>query len=128
MGNYHVNANFKEKSGLVETNLNLISFKEDDSHIVYAAALDLSGYGKTEEEAIESFKEALEEFVRYTMAKNTIYIELARLGWNVSGKDKKVAHPPSFETLQEKNPQFQHMIESVPHTVIRQPMRIPQYA
>ncbi len=128
MSNYRVNANFKEKGVPIETNLNLISFQEDGTHIVYSAALDMSGYGKTELEAIESFKLALEEFVRYTMAKNTMFKELTRLGWNIRGKDQKTAHPPSFETLQEKNPQFQHMIESVPHTIIRQPMRIPQYA
>ncbi|HYM20378.1 MAG TPA: hypothetical protein VEW28_05160 [Candidatus Kapabacteria bacterium] len=128
MANYKVQAHFHEKGVPIETNLNLISFQEDGNHIVYSAAMDMSGYGKTEQEAIESFKLALEEFVRYTMAKNTIFKELARLGWNVSGKEKKTAHPPSFETLQEKNPEFKHMIESVPHTVIRQPMRIPQYA
>ena len=125
MANYKVNAQFREHGIPIETNLNLVSFQEDGTYIVYSAALDMSGYGKTEQEAIESFKLALEEFVRYTMAKNTIFKELERLGWKVSGKERKTAQPPSFETLQEKNPVFKHMIESVPHTIIRQPMRIP---
>ncbi|MBS1902140.1 MAG: hypothetical protein JSS75_00355 [Bacteroidetes bacterium] len=128
MSNYRVNAQFKEQGVAVETNLNLISFQEDGTYIVYSAAMDMSGYGKTESEALESFKIALEEFVRYTMAKKTIFEELARLGWSISGKTKKTAFPPSFETLQERNPHFQQIIESVPHTVIRQPIRIPQYA
>jgi hypothetical protein len=128
MSEYRVNAHFNEKSALIETDLTLISFIEDDTHIVYSAALDLTGYGKTEAEAKASFEIALEEFVRYTTAKNSIFKELTRLGWKVSGKAQKTALPPSFETLQERNPQFQHTVESVPHTIIRQPMRIPQYA
>lgn len=128
MSNYKVRATFEEQGIPIETTLHLISFEEDGNHIVYSAAMDMTGYGKSEAEAIKSFEITLEEFVRYTMAKNTMYNELERLGWSISGKNQKTAKPPSFEMLQQKNPEFQHMIESIPHTMIRQSMRIPQYS
>lgn len=49
--------------------------------IIYSPALDLSGYGNTINEAKESFKIALEEFIRYTLNENTFNDVMKKLGW-----------------------------------------------
>ena len=75
----------KVKKGLVTVNVSvpLLSFKEDDTFIVYSPALDVSGYGDTEEEARKSFEITLEEFINYTLNKKTFQSELTRLGWKI---------------------------------------------
>jgi len=75
----------KVKKGLVTVNVSvpLLSFKEDDTFIVYSPALDVSGYGDTEEEARKSFELTLEEFINYTLNKKTFQSELTRLGWKI---------------------------------------------
>src|SRR5690606_9995731 len=74
----------------IKTDLSLISFVEEGTHIIYSPALDLSGYGNSEEEAKESFQVVLQEFLSYCMNKKTLYTELERLGWSIK-RNKK--HP-----------------------------------
>ncbi len=62
----------------------LIEFKEGDVFILFAPALDISGYGKTEEEAQQSFEVVFEEFIEYTVKKHTLHKELKRLGWKAT--------------------------------------------
>lgn len=52
----------KEK---INSELAIFLFKEDDNYIAYSPALDLSGYGKTEEEARNSFNIVLKEYFDY---------------------------------------------------------------
>ena len=80
----------------------VLIFKEDSNTIAFCPVLDLSGYGRTEKEAKESFEIALDEFLEYTTKKKTIYTELKRLGWAVSGKGKKVT-PPMWQDLLDKS-------------------------
>jgi len=49
----------------VHVNVPLILFEEDGAQIVYCPALDVSGYGKDETEAKQSFEVSLGEFFRY---------------------------------------------------------------
>ena len=50
---------------LIKVNLSLIEFEEDGCQIVYCPALDVSGYGKSEYEAMKSFTVSLGEFFHY---------------------------------------------------------------
>ncbi len=84
-----------------EVILSLFSFVDDNVHIIYSPAFDLSGYGNTEEEAKHSFEISLEEFMRYTNNKGTFYDELKRLGWEV--KKKKSFKAPKLNTLLDSN-------------------------
>ncbi|MCK5136283.1 MAG: hypothetical protein KAR19_10895 [Bacteroidales bacterium] len=85
--------------------LSLVSFNEGEVTIIYSPALDISGYGKTESEARNSFKISLEEFVRYTLNKGTFDQELDKLGWKVSKKKtgKKYQQPHFDELLRSKD-------------------------
>ena len=46
----------------ISSELAIFLFKEDDNFIAYSPALDLFGYGKTEEEARSSFNVVLKEY------------------------------------------------------------------
>ena len=59
--------------------LSLISFEEDGAKIVYCPALDISGYGNSEQDANDSFAISLEEFFSYTTHKGTFNDELRRM-------------------------------------------------
>jgi hypothetical protein len=89
----------------ISMSLPLIEFEEDGSQIIYCPALDVSGYGKDEAEAKQSFEIVLQEFFRYTLNKKTFFNELIRLGWKVK-KGHKPMTPPQMCDLLETNENF----------------------
>ncbi|MDM1458257.1 hypothetical protein HX025_16625 [Myroides odoratimimus] len=76
-----VSLRFTNKAGSVVASISVLSFKEDNTFIVYTPQLDISGYGNTYEEALNSFENSLEMFLDYTTNKNTLYKTLSDLGW-----------------------------------------------
>ena len=93
---------YRDGHNWINVKLSLIEFEENGLHFVYSPALDLTGYGKTEEEAKESYNLAMEEFIKYTTNKETVYQELERLGWTIS-KKKKVKAPSLSALLQSRS-------------------------
>jgi len=99
--------NFKASLGsgkgeALKVNLVLLHFLDDKAnHIVYSPHLDLSGYGKTDEEAKESFAIALEDFFDYTLKKKTLNKVLKDLGWSFKHvkKPKKLTAPVMSEMI-----------------------------
>jgi len=93
---------YRDGRNWVNVKLSLIEFEEDGLYFVYSPALDLTGYGKTEVEAKESYNIAMEEFLTYTTHKETVFEELERLGWTIS-KKKKISAPSLPELLQSRS-------------------------
>jgi hypothetical protein len=112
-----------EKDG-VAVRVPLIIFNEDDNQIVYCPALEVSGYGKTEEEAKQSFETSLSAFFEYTIHKNTITDELKRLGWTIRGKHKP-AYPPSMLHLLENNDNFSRIFNEHNFRKVDKQIEIP---
>jgi len=80
--------------------LNIVSFKDGDTQILYAPALEVYGYGNDLAEAKKSFEVCFREFINYTHNKNTFEDELARLGWKIKGpKNKKRYTTPVLSEL-----------------------------
>jgi hypothetical protein len=94
-------AHYNDAKHSVNVKLSLIEFEEDGLFFVYSPALDLTGYGKTHEEARDSYNVAMEEFIKYTTNKKTTAEVLANLGWNVS-KKKRISAPSLSELLQSR--------------------------
>jgi len=83
-----------------DVSLDLIIFLENDTQIVYCPPLEVYGYGNDEKEAQESFKISLAEFFKYCTNKNTLRMELKRLGWQMKkSKTKPMVPPPITELL-----------------------------
>ncbi|MBW8334859.1 MAG: hypothetical protein K0M40_22775 [Prolixibacteraceae bacterium] len=92
------------KDGYFKVNLPLIRFEEDGCKIAYCPALDVSGYGNSAEEALESFKISLSEFFRYVTNKKTFEREMERMGWTIShNKHKEMTPPPMTKLLQDND-------------------------
>lgn len=87
---------YKDGHNWIDVKLSLIEFEEEGLHFIYSPALDLTGYGKTEDAAKESYNLDMEEFLKYTSNKKTVFQELERLGWTIS---KKNVTAPSLSAL-----------------------------
>jgi hypothetical protein len=107
----------------VEVNLSLIIFEDDGKVVVYCPALDISGYGLNEREAIESFKVSLGEFFLYTLQKKTFLSELKKLGWTIS--KSKTMMPPAMSKLLKQNANFSNIFNNYPFKKINEQISIP---
>lgn len=106
-----VNAKYSNGNQNVEVNLSIFLWEENNVHFIYAPALDLTGYGNTIIDAKENFNCVLEDYIRYTSNKKTIFKELEKLGWLVN-KPKKRVIAPDFEDLLKDNKHFNDLFRT----------------
>ncbi|MDR0509754.1 MAG: hypothetical protein LBH06_01505 [Rikenellaceae bacterium] len=99
---------FRDKQIIV--NLFVIQFEDDNCRIAYCPALNVYGYGKSEEEARSSFEVNLAEFFDYAIKKKTLECELESLGWSAS-KGKKFTSP-DFSSLLQSNKQLKNIMNT----------------
>jgi hypothetical protein len=109
----------------IDVNLSMIIFEEDGSHIVYCPALDVSGYGISEDEAMKSFTQCLSEFFHYTTNKKTFHTELTRMGWKIKKSKIQKMTPPLMVDLLQSNENFSRIFNNHPFRKIDQPVAIP---
>lgn len=122
---------YKNTKGIVDVKLLIVHFiDENDVHIVYSPHLDLSGYGNNLNEAKESFKISLEDFVDYTLKKKTLGSVLSKLGWELKGtmkKPKKVL-APSITSVIKDNDYVSEIFDKYPVDTYHQNVGIPAFA
>ena len=111
----------------VTINVALVNFEEDSIHYSFIPSFDLIGYGKTESEAEESLKVILDEFLRYTINKNTLIPELKRLGWNVKSKRKPMT-APQLSDLVNTNDQLKEILNNKPFSTSNYEVNLPAFA
>lgn len=85
----------------IEITVPVVVFKDEEDGIWYAhcPVLDVTGYGKTKEEAKDSFEIVLDETIGYMLEHGTLDSELKRLGW---GKTQGRPTPPDMSKLLKK--------------------------
>jgi hypothetical protein len=127
MKNLNFSGQLTNKQNELDVFVNVFQFEEDGNTIIYCPAFDISGYGKTEVEAKESFQTVLAEFVTYTMNKNTFVKELRRLGWNVKGTLGKGTSfkIPGLSDLIQKNDYLQEILNEKQFTKFDHQVSIP---
>jgi hypothetical protein len=118
----NVQAVYNRKNEKHEFNLSLFQFEDDGVTIVYSPALDLSGYGNDDKEARNSFKEALQEFLRYSLNKGTFLKELKRLGWMIT---KKKSNAPKLENMLSENDYLADIFEHKEFRKYNSKVRMP---
>jgi hypothetical protein len=126
--NHLVNVDFSNSGGSVKAKIILFSFKEEESFIVYSPHLDVSGYGKSETEAMESFNHCLGAFLDYTVNKQTLHDELIHLGWQLkkgTSKVPKKVNAPSWSDLLKKNSSLEDLLNNHNVTTIQREVAIP---
>lgn len=128
MAKFTVQGTYDDKRGNhIELGLVLLAFQEDKIHFAYCPAFDLTGYGNSEEEAYESFQHALEEFLRYTVNKKSLFEELERLGWKIK-KSKRITKAPSIDELISSNEHLQEIVKEKEFKKINKTISLPAYA
>lgn len=121
MAKLQLTADLGFSHGKYLVSLSLVEFEEENVTIVYSPALDLSGYGYSQEEAKQSFSEALNEFFRYTNNKNTLDKVLKSLGWAIRGsKNKPKFNPPKDSDLVSLNPLYNEIVNKKSYKVSRE--------
>jgi hypothetical protein len=121
----NIQGQFKNSGGEVEFNLPVISFREEGLFFFYTPVLDLTGYGKTEAEAQQSFNETLSQFFDYATNKKTLFSELEKLGWKTSNKKKPKA--PSLIDMINSNEYLAGIFEEKEYQKSNQTVRVPSF-
>ena len=111
--------------GNISAHLDLYSFLDKNIHILYCPALDMSGYGETEEDAQKSFEEVFTTSMAYMVNKNSLHDDLKKHGWNIRGKKSHDLKSPKFEDMYKTNKEFKDIIDNKPYQKIYKDVCIP---
>lgn len=131
MAQYIFEGDIKNKQGYVKVRLLLLHFMDENNiHFIYSPHLDLTGYGKNEKEAKGSFEIVLEDFIDYTLKKNTLGKVLSGLGWKMKGTAKKPKRmlAPSIKTIIEKNNYVSEIFDKYPVNTFHKEVGLPASA
>jgi hypothetical protein len=101
MAKKFVEAKYDDGKHLVKIGLSLVLWKEKDIYFQYSPQLDLTGYGKSANEAESSFEQTLKDFINYTLNKDTLFDELERLGWTTNRSRKRIKAPEEEQLLED---------------------------
>ena len=116
---------YSDGTNQLEVSLPLILFEEDGAQIAYCPALEVSGYGDTEDVAWESFKVCLGEFLQYTLRKKTFRKVMEQLGWTVRKSLAKPMTPPSMEQLLRENDNFNRVFNNYAFRKVNRNVMLP---
>ncbi|MHC1776962.1 MAG: hypothetical protein AB9834_16285 [Lentimicrobium sp.] len=131
MGHYIYEGEFQKPVGNIKVKLILFSFEDENQvHFIYSPHLDLTGYGHTMREAKESFSIAFDDFIDYTLKKNTLSKVLTQLGWQLKGtlKRPKKIIAPSITTIIKENKYISDIFDRYPVHTYHQEVGIPALA
>ena len=109
----------------INSELAIFLFKEDENYIAYSPALDLSGYGKTEEEARNSFNIVLNEYFDYSISEGTLYQDLKTHGWNIKLHEVET---PKISMLILKNAELSNILDKKDFKKYHEPIKVPVFA
>lgn len=127
MQNLKISGNKQFGKNSINFELPLFLFEEDNVWFAYLPSLDLNGYGETEVEAKESLNIVLDEFLRYTLNKDTLLSEMKRLGWQIKSK-KKPMHAPAISDLISTNEQLREIINYKEYSTSHYQVNVPAFA
>lgn len=111
----------------IKIKVQVLFFQEDAIHYAFMPSLDLIGYGNSDIEAKNSLTVVLDEFLRYTLNKNTLMIELQRLGWKLKNKNKPIT-APAMSDLINNNEQLRDIINSKHYSTSDFQVSVPAFA
>lgn len=111
----------------IKIDVQVLFFQEEDICYAYMPSFDLTGYGNTEQEARESLTIVLDEFLRYTLNKNTLLIEMKRLGWKIKNKTKPM-YAPQMSDLINTNDELRDIVNSKEYTTSNYQVNVPAFA
>lgn len=105
----------------IKVMLDVYLFLDGDTYIAYSPALDISGYGTSEEDAKNSFSIVMEEYIDYGIKKRTLVKDLRAHGWRVKSLRQHKMAAPSLESLLNSNTTFKDILENREYRKVSQP-------
>ena len=111
----------------INVNVPVMLFKEDDVHIAYIPVLDISGYGKSEDESKKSLEICLSEYLSYATNKDTLIADLKAHGWTIKKKTKPFI-APEITDLINKNGYLHDIVNTRSYKMDRMDLPMPQYS
>lgn len=105
----------------IRVTLDVYLFKEEDSYIAYSPALDLSGYGNSEEEAKQSFGIVIEQYITYGLSTRSLVKDLREHGWKVKSFRQRKMSAPSFDMLLNRNETFRDILQNKEYRKVSEP-------
>lgn len=96
----------------IKVTLDVYVFIEGDTYISYSPALDLSGYGLTEDEAMNSFAVVIEQYILHGISKHTLVKDLREHGWKVRSFKQRKISAPTFNSLFQSNETFRDILQN----------------
>ena len=127
MQNLQLKGEGKYGKSTVKVEVPVMVFEEENTWFAYLPSFDLTGYGNDTEEAKESLKIVLDEFIRYSLNKKTFFDELRRLGWVIKSK-KRPIHAPKMSDLIQSNEQLKEIIDSKQYSTSSYQVNVPAFA
>lgn len=118
---------YQDGKNTVEMNLPVMLFEEDGTQIAYLPMLDVSGYGNTEDDAIDSLKTSVDLYLKYTLNKKTLLDDLRAHGWIVKKKTKPFIAPELTDIL-SKNEYLHDIVNNKRYRMDRVRVDMPQCA
>lgn len=112
------------RDGHVSVTLDVYVFKDEDTFIAYSPALDISGYGDSEDAAKTSFSIVMNEYIAYCLTKRTLVKDLRAHGWKVKSLKQRKMSAPSFDTLLQSNETFKDILENKEYRKLAEPFPI----
>lgn len=109
------------RDGSLSVTLDVYVFMDGDSYIAYSPALDLSGYGDSEEAAKDSFSIVMDEYITYGVSRRTLVKDLRAHGWKVKSLKQRKMSAPSFDTLLQSNETFKDILENKEYRKVAEP-------
>lgn len=111
-------------NGNLSVTLDVYVFMDGDSYIAYSPALDLSGYGESEDAAKESFAIVMDEYISYGLSRKTLVKDLRAHGWKVRSLKQRKMSAPSFDVLLRNNDVFKDILENKEYRKVAEPFPV----
>ena len=102
----------------VSVNLSVILYEEEQMHYAYCAALDILGYGYSEEEARHSFEVMIRETLEDAITAGNLGTLLQCYGW-------KEHQPPKTSDLIAHSRTLVDIVDNKTYRTIQAPVTIP---
>lgn len=116
------NKHIAMKSGAtVKVKVSVFFYKEDDIHYAYCPALDILGYGNTDEEAKHSFEVMIDEILKDAIKEGTIFALLESCGW-------KAAVPPKTSEMIPRVKELADIVDNRAYKSVSTEIIIPAFA
>ena len=113
------------KKGYIHISVDIVKFDEDGCRIIYCPALNVVGYGHSEEEAEHSFSITLHEFLDYAVEHDTLHQELESLGWKLTADKVK---PPVMSDIISHNKELRRIVDKLSYVKNTSQISLPAFA